>query len=101
MPTTVQPKFNLGVLLATRETVAAFERNKQTPLEFLQRHLVGDWGADLCQEDRLLNDQAVIDGSRVLSAYRLKDGTKVWCITEAVNEHGQREATTFLLPEEY
>ena len=49
----------------------------------------------------MLNDQALIDGSRLLSAYRLKDGTKIWCITEAVGENGRREATTFLLPEEY
>ncbi len=52
-------------------------------------------------ERTLLNDQALIDGSRLLSAYRLKDGTKLWCITEAVGENGSREATTFLLPEEY
>ena len=49
----------------------------------------------------MLNDQALIDGSRLLSAYRLKDGTKLWCITEAVGENDRREATTFLLPEEY
>jgi hypothetical protein len=36
-----------------------------------------------------------------MSAYTLTDGTKIWVITEAVGEDGQREATTFLLPEEY
>ena len=48
-----------------------------------------------------VNDLALTDGSRLLSAYRLKDGTNIWCITEAVGENGRREATTFLLPEEY
>jgi hypothetical protein len=100
MTTTVVAKFDPGVLLATPGTTSAFDRNHQTPLDFLQRHLSGDWG-DLCQEDRLLNDQALVNGSRLLSAYRLKDGTKIWCITEAVGENGRREATTFLLPEEY
>ena len=41
----------------------AFHRNRQTPFEFLKRHLSGDWGDELCQEDRLLNDQALLDGS--------------------------------------
>lgn len=95
------PKFNCGTVLATPGASEAFEKNHQTPFEFLQRHLSGDWGSELCEEDRLLNDQALIDGSRLLSAYKLADGTKVWCITEAVGENDHREATTFLLPEEY
>jgi hypothetical protein len=32
----------------------------------------------------------------VLSAYRLRDGVKIWVITE-----GDRSATIILLPEEY
>jgi len=97
---TTKPRFNCGAILATPGASETFKRNGQTPLEFLQRHLSGDWG-ELCDDDRLLNDQALIDGSRLLSAYKLGDGTKVWCITEAVGENGHREATTFLLPEEY
>ena len=99
--TATKPKVAPGVLLATPGATEAFERNGQTPFEFLQRHINGDWGEGLCQEDRMLNAQALIDGSRLLSAYRLKAGTKLWCITEAVGENGRREATTFLLPEEY
>jgi len=101
MTATTKPRlFAAGVLLATPGASEAFERNHQTPLEFLQRHLSGDWG-DLDPEDKQANDQALIDGGRLLSAYHLKDGTKVWCITEAVGENGHREATTFLLPSEY
>ena len=94
-------KFDHGVLLATPGASEAFQRNDQMPFEFLKRHLAGDWGEELCQEDRMLNDQALIDGSRLLSAYKLKDGTKIWIITEAVGENGRREATTCLLPENY
>ena len=101
MITMTEPKFPCGVLLATPGASEAFARNGQTPFEFLQRHLSGDWGEELCQEDRELNDEALIDGSRLLSAYKLADGTKVWCISEAADENGRREATTFLLPEEY
>jgi hypothetical protein len=93
-------KFNPGVILATPGASEAFERNGQLPFEFLQRHLNGDWG-DLDEEDRQTNNNALIDGSRLLSAYKLADGTKVWSITEAVGENGHREATTFLLPSEY
>jgi hypothetical protein len=98
--TTTTPKFNPGVILATPGASEAFQRNDQTPFEFLKRHLAGDWG-DLCDEDRQANDQALIDGSRLLSAYKLKDGTKIWIITEAVGENGRRECTTAILPSEY
>jgi hypothetical protein len=100
--TNSKPKFAPGVVLATPGASEAFNRNNQTPFEFLQRHLNGDWtDTDLGEEDRQANEQALVDGSRLLSAYRLADGTKMWCITEAVGENGHREATTFLLPQEY
>ena len=42
------------------------------------------------------NDQALAEGLRLLSAYRLKSNVSVWVITEA-----DRSATTLLLPDEY
>ena len=93
-------KFTFKQLLATPGANEAFNRNQQSPHELLERHLSGDWG-ELCEEDKQLNEQALVDGSRLMSAYRLKDATRVWCITEAIGDDGQREATTFLLPDEY
>ena len=98
--TTTKPKFETGVILATPGATEAFDKTGQTPFEFLKRHVSGDWG-DLDDEDRQLNDQALVNGSRLLSAYRLADGTKIWLITEAVGENGRRESSTFLLPLEY
>jgi hypothetical protein len=49
-----------------------------------------------------MNDLAVNDGSRILSAYLLPDETKIWIITDAeVDEKHNREVTTILLPEDY
>jgi hypothetical protein len=56
---------------------------------------MGDWG-DLDEEDRRENERSLEDGCRLLSAYHLRDGTKIWIITEA-----DRSATTLLLPSEY
>jgi hypothetical protein len=47
-------------------------------------------------EDWRANDQALLGRTRLLSAYCLRDGTKVWIITES-----DRSATTVLLPDEY
>jgi hypothetical protein len=69
-------------------------------LQLLARHVAGDWG-DLSDEDKRLNDEALIDGSRLLSAYTLRSGVRVWVITEAVGDDGHRAATTLLLPDEY
>ncbi len=67
----------------------------------MNRHICKDWG-DLSDEDKRLNDEALHDGSRILSAYILeKTGAKIWLITEAAEDDGERAATTALLPEEY
>lgn len=63
--------------------------------ELLDRHLSGDWG-DLDGEDKKANKLALKEGLRLLSAYTLSSGTKIWIITEA-----DRSVTTILLPEEY
>ena len=61
----------------------------------LGRHTGGDWG-DLSQDDRAANDQALIHGGRLFSAYEHPELPKIWIITEA-----DRSATTVLFPDEY
>lgn len=89
------PLFDLGTVVATPAALKAIGHGGEIPETFLERHKTGDWG-DLDREDRQMNDLAVKAGSRVLSAYDLTGGTKIWVITEA-----DRSATTILLPEEY
>jgi len=100
MITKSQPKFSLGQIVATPAAIHALRKAGQTAEEFLQRHSKGDWG-EVCEEDRQANDQALIDGTRILSAYRTSLGVKLWIITEAVDDAGKRAATTILLPSEY
>lgn len=84
-----------GQIVATPGALAAIEHTGDDAAHYLQRHLWGDWG-DVCAADRTANNKALLTGERVLSAYRLHDGTKIWIITEA-----DRSVTTILLPEEY
>jgi hypothetical protein len=58
------------------------------------RHLRGDWG-DLCEVDKQLNDEALLKGGHLLSAYGDECGRKFWIRTEA-----DRSYTTVLLPGE-
>lgn len=96
-----KPLFKLGQVLATPGAIEALEQSGQNVWELISLHMQGQWG-QLSDEDRFLNDQAVQDGSRILSAYILNDGkTKLWCLTEATDDHGNRAATTLLLPSEY
>jgi len=95
-----EPRFRLGQIVATPGALDALEKARQTATEFLQRHARGDWG-DVCHEDRQANDDALIDGSRLLSAFRTTLGEKIWIIPEAVDDSGHRAATTILLPSEY
>jgi len=91
-----QALFPLGRLVATPGAIEAMAPYENIALRLVGRHVTGDWG-DLGDEDKAANDRAVLDGSRVFSAYLLPDGeTKIWVITEA-----DRSATTLLLPSEY
>src|SRR4051812_46041842 len=93
-----KPKFNLGQVVGTPGALEALTDSGQTADFFLEKHLSGDWG-ELSQEDRELNDQALVDGSRLLSAYKTLKGVKLWIITEATGDDGQRASTCVLLPE--
>jgi hypothetical protein len=92
--------FSLGQILATPGALEAIEQAGQSPAEFLDRHAQGDWG-EVGEEDAESNNQALLDGSRLLSVYRTSTGIKLWIITEAADESHLRAATTILLPEEY
>lgn len=90
-----KPLFDLGQLVATPGALAALEKTGETAMEFLSRHVRGDWG-DLPKEDKDENLLSVEKGFRLLSSYRTTAGDKLWVITEADRSH-----TTLLLPEEY
>jgi hypothetical protein len=88
-------RFPLGQVVGTPGALQALAEAGQTPDEFLKRHIVGDWG-ELDQHDRAENDRSFETGCRLLSAYTLRTGERLWVITEA-----DRSATTLLLPSEY
>jgi hypothetical protein len=100
MSTNGKAKFGLGQILATPGALDALQESGQTAAFFLSRHVQGDWGS-VDREDGQLNDQSLLDGSRILSAYKTLKGRRLWIITEATDEDGRRVATTLLLPEEY
>jgi hypothetical protein len=88
-------RFPLGRVVATPGALRALDEANQNPFEFLAQHQAGDWG-ELCEEDKRENEFSVRNGFRILSAYRTRNNTKIWVITEA-----DRSVTTLLLPEEY
>jgi hypothetical protein len=90
-----QPKFPLGQLVSTRGALAALAESGHSPLEFVRRHQEGDWG-EVPEEDQQENEVSLQQGFRLLSAYTLRTGVRIWLITEA-----DRSATTILLPGEY
>lgn len=95
MPLIQNAKFKLGQVVSTPGAIQALQQSNETAWNYLVRHLSCDYG-EICQEDKEANDEAVKDGSRILSAYMLKNGEKIWVITEA-----DRSVTTILLPDEY
>ena len=89
------PLFSLGQLVATPGALESLQEADQSPFEFLTRHVTGDWG-ELTDEDKSENEFSLANGFRILSAYTLSTGQRVWIITEA-----DRSVTTILLPSEY
>jgi len=89
-------KFSPGSIVATPGALEALRASGDDPRAYIVRHLAGDWG-DLEEHDRRENELSVEHGWRILSCYRLSNGTRIfWLITEA-----DRSSTCFLLPEEY
>ena len=88
-------KFPLGRTVATPGALDALQEAGEGPAYYLDRHITGDWG-DVPPEDAKENELSLQKGFRILSAYTLSTGVKIWLITEA-----DRSATTILLPSEY
>lgn len=86
-------KFKLGKIVATPQALEVLDH--PDILRAIVRHQSGDWG-ELQAEDCEANDRAVLQGTRVLSAYRSAKGVTFWLLTEA-----DRKVTTVLLPGDY
>ncbi len=86
-------KFHLGRLITTPQALECLD--PEDILRGIQRQLAGDWG-DLSNDDFSANDQALVEGRRVLAPYIASNGTKFWIITEA-----DRSVTKVLLPTDY
>lgn len=86
----------LGRVYGTFGAVVAFAEAPNEDLNsYISRHEHGDWG-EVDDHDRRANEYALKHDLRVLSAYTLSSGVRIWLITEA-----DRSTTTILLPEEY
>ncbi|HEX8286732.1 MAG TPA: hypothetical protein VF556_01975 [Pyrinomonadaceae bacterium] len=87
--------FPLGQVYLTIGAREALQESNQLQNEFLQSHLMGDWG-DVCDDDRNENEISLKEGFRILLSYKTSNGEKLWIITEP-----DRSSTTLLLPNEY
>jgi hypothetical protein len=95
VPMTIQaPLFPLGQIVATPAVTDHFAKQGLSPLDYLSRHVTGDWG-DVPPEDAAANVASIERGTRILSSYKVAAET-VWIITEA-----DRSSTTLLFPSEY
>lgn len=103
---TAPVKFDAGQIVATPGASEAIEEAESLPFFFAHKmfllpHTTGDYG-DIGDFDAKQNDAACKfgisydDQQRIMSAYTLSTGVKIWLITE-----WDRSLTTFLLPSEY
>jgi hypothetical protein len=95
MAATLFPLGNIVITPGAKAAVLATRAPEYTALRLLERHQTGDWG-ELDRHDQRVNQQAVKKGHRLLSAYTLETGVKVWVITES-----DRSVSTILTPDEY
>lgn len=86
-------KFPLGQIVATPNALDSIPPDEIQGA--LARHVRGDWGT-LDVEDWNANEQALLHGGRLFSAYHSTQNIKFWIITEH-----DRSVTTVLLPEDY
>lgn len=61
--------FELGQHVATPGALAALEKSGRSPMDFLLRHISGDWG-EIPEEDRKENRLSLEKSFRLMSSYR-------------------------------
>jgi hypothetical protein len=83
----------LGKCLITRNAFGTIPTDEIT--QALLRHMEGDWG-NVSQVDWEENDRALIEETRIISAYTSSRDVEFWIITE-----WDRSITVVLLPEDY
>lgn len=88
-------RFPLGDIVATPGALTDLEENGLSPLTLLSRHAMGDWG-NVDDHDAKANEAALAHGGRILSAYEIAPGVRLWAITEA-----DRSSTCLLRREDY
>lgn len=89
------PLFPLGRTVTTPGALALLDHAGVNASTLLIRHQNGEFG-DIDEADRVANANAIRNHTRILSAYVLGRGIRIWIITEA-----DRSVTTLLLPDEY
>lgn len=89
------PLFPLGQVVATPAALDALQSAGDDVAAYLIKHVTLDPG-DLSKPDIAENWLSLREGFRILSAYTLSNGVKIWVITEA-----DRSSTCLLLPDEY
>ena len=90
--------FDLGIIVNTIKVhnfISQSEQNYDYVMKCFDRYISGDWG-EMCEEDKIANDEALITEDRILASYEEKDMPKIWIITE-----WDRSSTTILFPSEY
>jgi len=96
-------KFNLGHTYLTRgvnDSVAESLPFAKFITDSLRRHAQGDWG-NVGKDDLSANERALVDGSRLFSAYEADGLPRIWIISEAIGDDGCRASTCVLFPDEY
>ncbi len=88
--------FELGSVVATPAALDLLQTHGVNVANLLEKHQRGEWGASLSANDARANDLAVQHGGRILSAFNVAEGKRLWIITEA-----DRSVTTILKPEDY
>jgi len=89
------PMFPLGQIVATPGAIDALAEAQTSAWTLLSRHCSGDFG-EVEADDWQANLDAIKDDARILSAYTLKTGERLWVITEA-----DRSSSCLLRPDEY
>lgn len=96
----MRKQFETGQLVATAAVRGRMESDEdfyRFCITSFYRHEKGDWG-DTSNDDKQLNNDALVNGDRVFSVYYYKGNPneRIWIITES-----DRSTTTILFPSDY
>jgi len=85
-----KPLSNIGQVVATPGALAALEKSGQSPMDFLTRHVTGDWG-ELWKTNSVWRKASAFSAATKRRRPTLEEHTQLYCSLKSTESRRRKE----------